>query len=335
MWKERQKRDYCRANGLCYWCNEKYDPAHAEVCTKRPKAQANALSLNNLDVDLNENILAQLELEDALSQDFGQLSLNALAGTSQGQAMRVRALVKNKVMLLLVDSGSSHSFISSSFLHKIGIPSVPCDAKTVKMANGSTLLTDHIVPALEWWSNGHTITTPMRVLDLDAYDAILGYAWLQSNSPMVCDWEARTIEFEQGSKKIKLQGVPTPPPTLNSVTLDTFCKWVQGNEVWAIALVEPVTTKHSLPPPTSVDQVLDTYADVFQDPKTLPPKRIHDHPIPLQPGTTPVNSRPYRYSPLHKNEIERQIRELLQAGLITHSTSPFASLVLLVQKKGW
>jgi hypothetical protein len=45
--------------------------------------------LNNLDVDLNENILAQLELEDALSQDFGQLSLNALAGTSQGQAMRV------------------------------------------------------------------------------------------------------------------------------------------------------------------------------------------------------------------------------------------------------
>ena len=113
--KERQKRDYCRANGLCYWCNEKYDPAHAEVCTKRPKAQANALSLNNLDVDLNENILAQLELEDALSQDFGQLSLNALAGTSQGQAMRVRALVKNKVMLLLVDSGNSHSFINSSF----------------------------------------------------------------------------------------------------------------------------------------------------------------------------------------------------------------------------
>jgi len=72
---------------------------------------------------------------------------------------------------------------------------------------------------------------------------------------------------------------------------------------------------------------------VFQDPKTLPPHRIHDHHIPLLHGASPVNSGPYRYSPLHKNEIERQVKELLQAGLISQSTSPFASLVLLVQKK--
>jgi hypothetical protein len=46
-----------------------------------------------------------------------------------------------------------------------------------------------------------------------------------------------------------------------------------------------------------------------------------------------VNCRPYRYSPQHKTEIEKQVRELLMAGLISHSTSPFASPVLLVQKK--
>jgi hypothetical protein len=47
----------------------------------------------------------------------------------------------------------------------------------------------------------------------------------------------------------------------------------------------------------------------------------------------PVNARPYHYSPQHKIEIEDQVQKLLQAGLITHSHSPFASPVLLVKKK--
>lgn len=60
---------------------------------------------------------------------------------------------------------------------------------------------------------------------------------------------------------------------------------------------------------------------------------MHDHTIPLKPDAIPVNTRPYRYSPLHKDEIEKQVKELLFYGFITHSSSPFASPVLLVQKK--
>lgn len=70
--------------------------------------------------------------------------------------------------------------------------------------------------------------------------------------------------------------------------------------------------------------------DVFAEPKGLPPNKPFDHTI---PNVIPVNYRPYRYSPLHKDEIERQVKELLVAGLITSSTSPYASPVLLVQKK--
>ena len=72
---------------------------------------------------------------------------------------------------------------------------------------------------------------------------------------------------------------------------------------------------------------------MFTDPKALPPQRAYDHTIPLLPGSIPINSKPYYYSPLHKTEIERQVQELLQAGLIAHSHSPFASPVLLVKKK--
>jgi hypothetical protein len=72
---------------------------------------------------------------------------------------------------------------------------------------------------------------------------------------------------------------------------------------------------------------------VFDAPTSLPPSRPFDHHIPLLPDAIPVNSKPYRYSPFHKTEIEKQVSELLKSGLIIPSVSPFASPVLLVQKK--
>ena len=46
-----------------------------------------------------------------------------------------------------------------------------------------------------------------------------------------------------------------------------------------------------------------------------------------------INKWPYRYSYVQKNEVEKLIRELLAAGLFQHSHSPYASPILLVQKK--
>lgn len=46
-----------------------------------------------------------------------------------------------------------------------------------------------------------------------------------------------------------------------------------------------------------------------------------------------MNVKPYRYAPTQKDEIERQITEMLTNGIIKPSTSPFASPVILVKKK--
>jgi hypothetical protein len=96
------------------------------------------------------------------------------------------------------------------------------------------------------------------------------------------------------------------------------------------SVTHPVTAS---PIPSEIQSVIQKHQAVFQDPKTLPPTRSYDHAIPLLPDAVPVNARPYHYSPQHKTEIETQVKQLLKAGLITHSHNPFASPVLLVKKK--
>jgi hypothetical protein len=51
------------------------------------------------------------------------------------------------------------------------------------------------------------------------------------------------------------------------------------------------------------------------------------------PRASPFNIRSYRYAPLLKDEIEKQVKEMLEAGLIQSSTCPFSSPNLLVKKK--
>lgn len=58
-------------------------------------------------------------------------------------------------------------------------------------------------------------------------------------------------------------------------------------------------------------KLLDHYASIFQEPKGLPPTRVHDHKIPIIPDQGPVSVRLYRYPFYQKNEIEKQVASLL------------------------
>ena len=55
--------------------------------------------------------------------------------------------------------------------------------------------------------------------------------------------------------------------------------------------------------------------------------------IPLVPNSKPVFIRPYRHNPAQKDEIEKQVKEMLLFGVIQPSTSAYSSPALLVKKK--
>jgi hypothetical protein len=122
--------------------------------------------------------------------------------------------------------------------------------------------------------------------------------------------------------------------------MEQVLKWEKDNDLWATVLLEPSSKSSTLTYeyllkgiPTQIKDLIVEYDAIFQTPSALPPSRVYGHAITLQPNASPVKCRPYRYSPKQKNEIERQVDEMLKSGLIIPSLSPYASPILLVKKK--
>ncbi|WVZ49090.1 hypothetical protein U9M48_000471 [Paspalum notatum var. saurae] len=65
----------------------------------------------------------------------------------------------------------------------------------------------------------------------------------------------------------------------------------------------------------------------------MPPERDIEFSIELIPGTAPIYKKAYRISGVELLEVKKQIDELLEKGFIRKSTSPWASPVLLTEKK--
>jgi hypothetical protein len=153
---------------------------------------------------LDEPVVQQQQ--EAQNECHLMLSQHAEAGSEGSGTMKFRTLVGSKVCLILVDSGSSTSFVNSNFVARAGLPAVPVPPVSVKVANGEIMQSNTQVKQLPWWMQGHTFYTDMRVLAVGAYDAVLGMDWLESHNPMTVDWVLKFMEVPSNGQMVRLQG---------------------------------------------------------------------------------------------------------------------------------
>jgi hypothetical protein len=64
----------------------------------------------------------------------------------------------------------------------------------------------------------------------------------------------------------------------------------------------------------------------------MPPERVIEFKIELQPGITPIAKAPYKMSPMEWKELKIQMQGLLDKGYIHPSTSPWGHSALFVEK---
>uniref|UniRef100_A0A8R7ULP6 Uncharacterized protein n=1 Tax=Triticum urartu TaxID=4572 RepID=A0A8R7ULP6_TRIUA len=89
---------------------------------------------------------------------------------------------------MLVDSGSSHSFICELLTTQLQGVVKARHPLAVRMANGGVIRCDQELPACQWQTHGVTLDTNLKVLPLGCYDVILGIDWLAQHSPMKVHW---------------------------------------------------------------------------------------------------------------------------------------------------
>ena len=66
-----------------------------------------------------------------------------------------------------------------------------------------------------------------------------------------------------------------------------------------------------------LQNVLVKYADIFAESKSLPPAIMFDQAIPLKSGAIPVSLRTSRYNFHQKNELKKQVKEMLSSEITT------------------
>ena len=80
--------------------------------------------------------------------------------------------------------------------------------------------------------------------------------------------------------------------------------------------------------------VLSEFKDVFlNELPGLPPERELDFTIELKPGAEPISKTLYRMTAPKLCELQMQLKELIDLGIIRPSVSPWAALVIFVKKK--
>ncbi|GJR60132.1 RNA-directed DNA polymerase [Tanacetum coccineum] len=241
---------------------------------------------------------------------------------------------------MIIDGGSCENVVSTYMVEKLGMK-----------------IEDHPEPyQLTWLKKGNTIKVSKRclvqfsigknykdevwceVILMDAAHILLGRPW-KFDRKTKHDGFQNTYSFKKdgvnitlvlfysrqtqarGSnlfmKKIDFEGLVKTSPYVFTLVV------VEENEIISEA-------------PLQVQPLLKEFADVIPDdiPPGLPAMRDIQHCIDFIPGFTIPNRPAYRMNPKEFAELQRQVTELLEKGLIRESMSPCAVPALLVPKHG-
>ena len=264
--------------------------------------------------------------------------LGAMRGRLDTSALSfVEVLVNGRKVRALVDTGASHNFVKLEVADAIGLKKTSCDVK-VKAVNSQAKAAAGIASGVTVHIGRWTGKIDFTVMPLDDFEMILGQDFLRRQEAVLLSFADKLVIFK-GKRPSVVKTVAGKPDEqdrfVSAVKAKKTARWSETQMYVATLLDESDPGSVGTPTPPVLADMLAAYADLMPEslPKALPPRRNVDHRIELEPGSKPVAKAPYRLSGPELEELKRQLTELMDAGFIRPSRSPYGAPVLFQGKK--
>jgi hypothetical protein len=245
--------------------------------------------------------------------------------------IEVEGMINNQTIVILVDSGASHSYIDPNMVESFQLPRIKLGKYwLVQLATRAKRKVNEMVKSCLMDMNGLNTKEDLNILPLCSYDYLIGMDWLDQNHAILdCHNKSFTCLDEEGKLR-KVQGIPRAVTIREISALQLKECYKKGCQIFAADMEE--TPKYKVPN-LEYYAVLEDFEDVFKELPGLPPKRDIDFSIYLMPGAALVSKTPYRMSTPEMKELQMQLEELLRKGYIRPIVSPWGAPVLFVKKK--
>jgi hypothetical protein len=202
----------------------------------------------------------------------GHVNYTTVDGIPTGEEVLASTFFLNEcLIIILFNSRASHDFMSSACAKKVRLTLVASGAPYVISTPRGRVDVDRVVQKVPLYLSGRVFETDLIVLSGQGIDVILGMSWMK--------WHKAVLDISTRLAHLN-------SPMYGRVTLHLL----------AISRIK-ASLHHVVERRLEDIHVVCKFPDVFPDDLSgMPPERVIEFKIELQPDTAPISKAPYKMS---------------------------------------
>lgn len=196
-----------KSHGICFRCGEKFTPLHQ--CADR---QLRVIILGDHESVNDAGEVVAIEVEEGKEEEMLECKIMGLCGITKELASRKESRTMKLIgkiggipLVVLVDSGASHNFISPEVVLDLGLKAEATYQMGVRLGDSHRIQTQGRYPVVQIQLGELEIVVETCIIELGRIDLILGVRWLETLGKVIVDWKEMTISFVKDRKAIILR----------------------------------------------------------------------------------------------------------------------------------